>query len=217
MSNSSQSRKAPRVVAELGRPETPDETAARKAENSRAHRANQTTRNLVLALIASLGIVLFAVLIVVRPSNTLYSYVNYKQVAEGAQSGISQPLVAPDLPTGWKANKAELGTSAGEKTWSVGLITPKQGFIGIEEGVKTSDTWLGSLVGKAQPTGHTTVDGVRWTIYNQRSSSGNYQYSLVGTIAGTQYVLHGSAGDGEFRVLASAIATFLSGAGQKVS
>ena len=28
-------QKSPRVVAELGRPETPDETAARKAESSR--------------------------------------------------------------------------------------------------------------------------------------------------------------------------------------
>ena len=40
-------QRPPRVVAELGRPETPEETAARKAENSRIHRASQNTRNLV--------------------------------------------------------------------------------------------------------------------------------------------------------------------------
>ena len=43
--------KEPAIVAELGRPETPDETAERKAETSRKHRAGQTTFNLVVALI----------------------------------------------------------------------------------------------------------------------------------------------------------------------
>ncbi|MCU1470140.1 MAG: hypothetical protein JWQ39_1289 [Glaciihabitans sp.] len=218
MSNQTQSRKAPRIVAELGRPETPAETAARKAENSRLHRANQTTRNLVLALIASLAVVLFVVLVVIRPNNNLYGYVDYKAIATGAQSGISTPLVAPQLPTGWKANKAELKTGgSGDQTWSVGLITPKQQFIGIEEGVKTSNTWLGALLGKAQPTGHITIDRIHWTIYDQRATSGNFQYSLAGTAGTTDYVLHGSAGDGEFHELAAAIAQFLTNAGQKVS
>jgi hypothetical protein len=80
---------AGRVVAELGRPETPDETAARKAENSRAHRANQTTRNLLLALLASLAIVLFIVLVVVRPGTNLVKSVNYLTVAS-RRSPMSQ-------------------------------------------------------------------------------------------------------------------------------
>ena len=41
--------KQPRVVAELGRPETPDETAARKAASSAAYRSSKTVRNLVVA------------------------------------------------------------------------------------------------------------------------------------------------------------------------
>jgi hypothetical protein len=218
MSNQDQGRKTPRIVAELGRPETPEETAARKAENSRLHRANQTTRNLVLALIASLAVVLFVVLVVIRPNNNLYGYVDYKAVASGAQSGISTPLVAPNLPGGWKANKAQLTSgNGGDQTWSVGLITPKQQFIGIEEGVKTSDTWLGALLGKAQPTGHVTIDGIRWTIYSQRASAGNFQYSLASTVGTTDYILHGSASDAEFHQLAAAIAQFLTSAGQKAS
>ena len=60
-------QRAPRVVAELGRPETPDETAARKAASSRAHRENQTAFNLVIAIVVSVGIVVLLVLVVVRP------------------------------------------------------------------------------------------------------------------------------------------------------
>ena len=50
-----------RVVAELGRPETAEETAARKAENSRNHRSRQTVNNLVYSLLATLGIVVVIV------------------------------------------------------------------------------------------------------------------------------------------------------------
>jgi Protein of unknown function (DUF4245) len=200
------------VVAELGRPETPEETATRKAENSRAHRANQTTRNLVLALLASLAIVLFVVLVVVRPSTNLVSPVNYRSVATQAQQGISETLVAPPLPHGWQSNDAELKSDSGKTvTWYVGLITPKQQFIAIEQGIGTSNTWFGSLLGKAQPTGYATIAGVHWTVYNQRNVAdvGNYSYSLAGTVGSSHLVLHGSASVAEFRVLATAIGSQL--------
>jgi hypothetical protein len=203
---------AGRIVAELGRPETPEETAARKAENSRAHRANQTTRNLVLALLASLAIVLFIVLVVVRPGTNLVKSVNYHTVASQAQPDVSETLAAPTLPAGWKSNDAELKSDSGKTvTWYVGLITPKQQFIAIEQGIHTSDTWFGSLLGKAQPTGHVTIAGIRWTVYNQRTASGvgNFPYSLAGTVGTSHLVLHGSADDAEFRQLATAISAQL--------
>jgi hypothetical protein len=87
-----------RIVAELGRPETPEETAARKAENSRSHRANQTTRNLLLATFASLAVVLFVVLVVVRPAGDLVKTVNYHSVARQAQQTVSETLADPSLP-----------------------------------------------------------------------------------------------------------------------
>ena len=201
-----------RIVAELGRPETADETAARKAENSRAHRANQTTRNLILALIASLGLVLLVVLVVVRPGTNLVKPVNYETVAVQAQPGVSETLAAPHLSTGWSSNDAELKTDSGKTVdWYVGLITPKQQFIAIEQGIATSDTWFGSLLGNAQATGHVTIDGVRWTVYNQRTAQGvgNFPYSLTATIGKSHVVLHGSAGDAEFHVLATAVASQL--------
>jgi hypothetical protein len=126
---------------------------------------------------------------------------------------VSETLVSPALPSSWHSNDAELKTDSGKTvTWYVGLITPKQQFIALEQGIHTSDTWFGSLLGKAQATGHVTIDGVRWTVYDQRSASGvgNFPYSLAATIDGSHLVLHGSASNAEFRVLANAVATSLS-------
>jgi hypothetical protein len=198
-----------RIVAELGRPETVEETAARRAETSRAHRANQTTRNLILALIASLAIVLFVVLVVVRPATNLVKTVDYRTVAAQAQQTVSAKLAAPAMPKGWTSNDAELENDSGNTVdWYVGLITPKQGFIAIEQGVDTSDTWYGSLLGKSPVTGHVTIAGVHWSVYDRRGTSGagNFEYSLAGSIGRSHFVLHGSADTAEFRQLATAIA-----------
>lgn len=202
-----------RIVAELGRPETPDEMAARKAESARAHRANQTTRNLVLALLASLVVVAFIVLVVVRPNQDLVKPVDYHAVASQAQQTVSEKLADPSLPKTWKANDAELKSGNGKAiTWYIGLITAKQQFIALEQGINTGSSWFRSVVGKAPVTGHVTIDGVRWTVYNQRHSAnqGNFGYSLTGTIAGSNFVLHGSAGNAEFAQLATALEQELS-------
>lgn len=207
---------AGRVVAELGRPETPEETVARKAENSRAHRANQTTRNLILALIASLGLVLFLVLVVVRPSTNLVAPVNYRAVAAQAQHAIPVLLAAPPLPKGWSSNDAELKSgSGGAQTWYIGFITPKKQFIALEQGIDRSSSWSGSMIGNVQPTGHVTIYGVRWTEYDQRTNAdaGNFGYSMAATIGATRFVLHGNAGNAEFRVLANSVTAPLASSG----
>src|ERR1700761_7326907 len=141
--------------------------AARKAESARAHRANQTTRNLLLALLASLLLVLFIVLVVVRPNQDLVKPVNYHSVASQAQQTVSERLADPSLPKSWSANDAELKSGSGKKvTWYIGLITPRQQFIALEQGIGEGSSWAQSVVGKAHVTGHVTIDGVRWTVYN---------------------------------------------------
>ncbi|WIB12001.1 DUF4245 family protein [Curtobacterium sp. MCPF17_052] len=94
------------IVAELGRPETAEETWARKDTARRARREHQTAFNLVLALIASLGIVLFLVAVVVRPDQAVDRSVDYRQVAQQADVSGAQLLV-PDLPSSYTSNHAE--------------------------------------------------------------------------------------------------------------
>jgi hypothetical protein len=199
--------KAPAVVAELGRPETPEETAARKAENSRKHRANQTLLNLVLATAASLGIVAFLFAVVVRPDAAPPEPVDYATIAESADAEV--PLLAPVVPVDWYANAARLGNEFGVKTWYIGFITADEGFIALNQGIDANVSWVASEVDGRTVTGEATIGGLDWQVYDHRDAqtSGNYDYALVTELDGSTVVLHGTASDAEFESLAASIAT----------
>jgi hypothetical protein len=203
-----------RIVAELGRPETPDETAERKAESSSKHRANQTLRNLILALAASLGVVLFLVLVVVRPTSIATPTVDYHQLAADTQSAVSVPLADPTLSSAWKANDASfVQGNDGVRSWYIGFITPQTQFIGLKQGIDANPTWVSNQLNQAKLSGTVTIAGITWKVYDQRSATntGNFAYSLSTTVGASTYLLYGSATTPEFRTVATALASQLSG------
>ena len=200
--------KPARVVAELGRPETPEETAARKAENSRKHRANQTLRNLLWSLVASVGLMLLIVIVVVRPAQPPREAVDFVTIAEQAQPTIDEPLATPVLPPQWDANNAELSRAAdGVSSWYIGVVTPSDEFIALNQGIDANPTWLSNLLEQRAATGTETIDGHEWTIYDHRDAEdpGNFAYSMVTTEGASMYVLHGTADSNEFRTFAASL------------
>lgn len=208
----------PRVVAELGRPETPEETIARKAEASRKRRANQTVRNLVLALLASLGIVVLLVLVVVRPEQPAREAIDYVAIAAESQSQSDVPLAVPVLPEGWSANNAVLQTETDQSlTWRIGFVAPGSpaapgsSYVALDQGIAPQSDWLSGRVDSASVTSTLDIGGREWDVYDRRDSdpTGNYAYSLATAVDGTIYLVHGVAGDEEFITLASAIAADL--------
>jgi hypothetical protein len=204
--------KPPAIVAELGRPETPEETAARKAKNSADHRNRQTINNLVYSLIATLALVAVVVLVVPRgnPSATKPS-VDYTTIAQQAQGSEPDRLLVPKLPTTWTSNNAELRTktSDGVDSWYIGLITPKQQFIGITQGFHANDSWVSDQVNRSRIKGTQPIDGVTWDVYDNRASgsdSGNVAYALVTASGDSTIIVFGTADDAEFRTVASSLA-----------
>ena len=200
----------PRVVAELGRPETPEETAARQAENSLKHRQRQTVKNLVLALGASLLVVLVIVLLVPRSAGPIDRDIDVAAVAEQAQVASDDPLAVPELPEGWRANAAELRSSNadGVTAWYAGYLTPSNEYVGMYQGLDANPTWVAGLLARTLATGTTTIDGVEWTVYDNRDSGddvGNARYGLTTEAGGSTFVLLGTATAEEFEVLATAL------------
>jgi|GEM_PF-123347 len=210
----------PAVVAELGRPETPEETAARKAENSRKHRANQTLINLLYSLAATLAVVLVLVLVVVRPEAPPRDPVNYSLIAQQSQSQATQPLIVPVLPPEWTANNATLRTgSDGVVSWYIGFITPgtNQQFIAFTQGIDANPTWVASLLNASVSTGSEEIEGVTWQVFDNRSGAigsdkvpGNLAYAMVATVGANTYILNGTADVAEFRTVATAVSSAVS-------
>jgi hypothetical protein len=184
-----------------------DEIAAIKAENSRRHRAAQTTRNLIWALVATLIVVLFLVLVVVRPDLEPADPIDFGVVASQAQPEVDETLAAPVLPAGWSSNRADLTSSGDIRVWYIGLITPSDQFIALNQGIGANGTWVDNTLERARPTGSVTIDGTSWTVYDERETDdpGNLAYALVTEVGESTYVLHGTASDDEFALLARSL------------
>lgn len=204
--------KQPPVVAELGRPETPQETADRKALSSRRHRERQTLVNLVGALLASLVAVLFLVLVVVRPELPDRAAIDYQAIA--AEAGTEVPLAAPDLPPEWKANAATFDArpADGVVNWYIGFVTPDEQFVALRQGIDANPTWVANQLSGAPSTGTTTIGGVVWTVYDRRTAkdAGNLAYAMTAQNRTSSFILFGTAGDDEFETLAASLTTTIS-------
>ncbi|GIT80597.1 hypothetical protein LLS1_22660 [Leifsonia sp. LS1] len=204
--------KPPAVVAELGRPETPEETAARKAQNSANHRNRQTINNLVYSLLATVALVIVIVLVVPRGNPTATTPpVDYTTIAQEAQGSEPDRLLVPRLPDGWKSNSAELRTKTADKvdSWYIGLLTPKGEYIGITQGFDANDSWVADQVAKSRIAGTRDIDGVTWDVYDNRKAGtvpGDVEYGLTTNAGRSSIVLVGTADDSEFRTVASALA-----------
>jgi hypothetical protein len=200
----------PPVVAELGRPETADEKAARMAEARRRRRANQTTKNLLLSLAASLGIVLFLVLVVVRPDPAPL-VIDHLAAAAQAEQSLGTTVVAPVVPPSWVANRAELAGSGGVTEWTIGFITADQTFIGLVQGFDANPTWLRNALRDPRTGEQIVIAGTTWQLYDRRGNDavGLRQYALVTETAASTIVLYGTASDDDFALLATSVAAEL--------
>jgi hypothetical protein len=196
--------KAPRVVAELGRPETPEETAARKAENSRRHRASQTTRNLVASLIATVAVVAALVAIVVRPDPDIDRNVDWHAIAAAAGT----PVVDPQLPDGWTANAAELRGAGDTRYWYIGFLTPEGDFAAVEERAVPDDDLVDDVLPKvASGPVDGSAGGLTWSVWDATEAEDPGNYETVWESRGTteQLLVYGTADPAEVEVLADAV------------
>lgn len=200
-------QQGPPVVAELGRPETPDETAARKAQTSRIHRQSQTTRNLVVALVASLAIVLGIVLVVARPDASHLTAVDYRAVAASAERTLGEPVLLPDLPATWSANRADTrnGTMRDSRVWYLGLLTPTGAYLAVQQAVGEDERWIGDQLGDAAATGVRTIGATEWTVADRRGQrdTGNHEYAMWTATDSGFIMINGTATDGEFDEVAA--------------
>ncbi|HWV48150.1 MAG TPA: DUF4245 family protein [Microbacterium sp.] len=179
------------IVAELGRPETPDETAARKAASSQAYRSSQTFRHLIAALILTVAVVAVIVFAVPRGEPTPAAEIDVDRIAADVESTMQSPVVVPELDDFWRVNVAELDGGA-TTVWNI-TIAPadeeERGFIRIAQAFDADASWAPQILDGFAPTSTVAIDGREWDVYDIGDrGSANVTYAL-GTQAGDDYIL----------------------------
>lgn len=180
------------IVAELGRPETPEETAARKAASSKAYRSSQTVRSLVAALIATLAILTVIVFAVPRGEPASAPTVDLVGIAGDVESTMGSPVLVPELDDFWRVNAAEL-TSGATPVWDVTLAPAaeeERGFVRLAQAFDADSSWAPQRLNGIAPTDTTSIGGLDWDVYELGDAGAKQNLSYaIGTQAGDDYVL----------------------------
>jgi hypothetical protein len=197
-----------RISAELGRPETPEETAARKAESSRIYRSSQNVRNLVAALLVTLAIVAVVIIGVPRGTPAPQPEVDVAAEASALSDTLGRPVLAPVVPADWRVNAATYQDGLVPE-WTVAYAPPgESGFLNVAQGFDADEAWVTEIVAGSRSTGTSEIDGVTWDEYRiaDPSRAGNVAYALA-TAAGTdRVVVYGSDDPDAAAAVASSIA-----------
>lgn len=200
----------PRVVAELGRPETPEETAARKARDSKLYRQRKTLNNLVLSLIVSLGLLLVIVLAVPRGNYSPERSVDVAELAAAAQGTQTFTLAVPKLGSGWQATQAEIRDAKADRVvfWYAGYMAPDEQFAAFKQAVGANATWVAAQLENETATGTETRDGLKWTVYDHTEKSAdntNVRYGLTTELNNQTIIVYGTTTPENVWQLASAV------------
>ena len=130
-------------------------------------RAKQTINNLVLALLASLVVMLAIILVVPRDDSNRIQPVDYKSIAAEAAASSGQQILTPELPEGWWSNSARWSPKPadGVQNWYVGFVGPKNQYIGLTQAFGINPTWLAFQLKNSAKTGTQAVGELTWDIY----------------------------------------------------
>ncbi|WP_336651977.1 MULTISPECIES: DUF4245 family protein [unclassified Leucobacter] len=219
-------QKHPVVVAELGRPETPSETAARKANDSRLYRQRKTVNNLVFSLIVSVGMMLLIVLMapgLVGGKNSFEDHsVDVAALAADASPSAGRALAAPEVPESWKAKNAGLRQRDGVTSWQIDYTTVDEAtdshaYAAVvqaftADGSAVEERWISQALEQQTPTDAEQIGGIDWVVYehpDRNPDASNMLFGLQGEWEGDTILVYGTDSPATIRTLAASVASSL--------
>jgi hypothetical protein len=179
-------------------------------------RARQTVTNLVLALGASVGLVLALVMIVPRDDTSLVKKVDYVSVAKDAADSTARPVIVPRIENGWWCNSARWNANPGDGTsasWYAGFVGPKNQYIGITQTYDTNATWLAQQLSGLKNTGIMTTSGREWQVWQAKEPhvpAKTKDYLMVGSQGADTVLIYGTASNAEMKAFATGVAEQMS-------
>lgn len=130
-------------------------------------RAKQTLINLLLSLLATVGVMVLLVLAVPRDDSNRVQPVDYQAVAIEASKNAPGKLLVPTMPVDWYSNAARYRSSAqdGVDNWYLGFVGPSSEFVAMTQGFDVNQTWIALMLESNKQSGEIEIQGQTWKIF----------------------------------------------------
>jgi len=185
-------------------------------ESAKKHRARQTLNNLLLALAASVGIVLALVLINPRDDSNRIAAVDYRAVATQIETTTDHVLAVPTLQLGWTSNAARWSAKPadGVQTWYTGFVSPTGTFVGLTQAFEINPTWLALQTADLVLSSEFQAGGETWQEFQspvEHNPAKTKDYMIVLKYGNNAVLLYGTAEKVVFNDFATQLASQLKG------
>jgi len=164
-------------------------------DSAAKHRAKQTVNNLVLALLASLGIVLVTVLAVPRDDSNRIQPVDYQASVAAAEASSKLDILAPALPQDWWSNRATWHgkTIDGVSYFETGFVGPKNQYVLVTQAFAVNPTWVALASKEYGPDSGAPATNERWMKWFNSTEGANDPYFWTLEQQGNLISLRGSS------------------------
>ena len=181
------------------------------SDSAARHRARQTVINLVLALGASIGLLVVLVLIVPRDDSNRIKPIDYASISQEAQADTKLGIFTITPPENWWSNNAVFNETPADtvKNFTAGFVGSDTKYIGYTQAFDANPTWLALNLSTMTITGELKTNHYTWQIYKSIEAHNppkTKDYMMVLNYKDQNYVLlYGVADTTEFEYFAKAI------------
>jgi hypothetical protein len=190
------------------------------SDSAARHRARQTVINLILALGASIGLVVTLVLIVPRGDSSRIREIDYTAISQKAQEDSGFDVITITPPENWWSNNAMLTTNNIDTVpvFKAGFVGSDIKYVGYTQAFNANPTWLAlSLNGKVLTEQYSSKH-YTWDVYEsvvENNPKKTMDYIMVLNYKDQDYLLlYGVADQAEFKSFVDSIDKELNGVPQ---
>jgi hypothetical protein len=190
------------------------------SDSAARHRARQTVINLILALGASIGLVVTLVLIVPRDDSSRIREIDYTAISQKAQEDSGFDVITITPPENWWSNNAMLTTNNIDTVpvFKAGFVGSDIKYVGYTQAFNANPTWLAlSLNGKVLTEQYSSKH-YTWDVYEsvvENNPKKTMDYIMVLNYKDQDYLLlYGVAEQPEFKSFVDSIDKELNGVPQ---
>lgn len=190
------------------------------SDSGARYRAKQTVVNLVLALAASVALVVLLVVAVPRDESNRIKEVNYSAIVDQAITSSGLKLIKITPPDPWWSNLAQLNTESADAVvnFKAGFVGSNVKYIGYTQAFEGNPTWLAFQLQGTTITGDYKYKGFKWDIYQsviKNDPPKTKDYIMVLNYYKNDYILlYGVADKNEYQLFANKVVDALTGASQ---